>query len=177
MFTQFIFKFKCKFLPRNWQDNLVSTQISMQGMKPFLSWTECVHEANTELGIAKSDYHIAEDKLRAHFVPRLSPVLKTSYDANNTHLDLNKIAELDTWIERVHLLDVKLENKHAKWLKLTISTGQANAKSRGVLRNSNFINSGASETGSNNSMRNGPAPIQRLTQTFSLQESSNGLAL
>jgi hypothetical protein len=160
-FTQFILEFKHKFLPCNWQDDLVSTQIGMQGMKPFLSWMECVHEANAELGIAKSDYHIAEDKLHAHFIPRLSPALKTSYDANNTHLNLDKIAELDTWIERVHLLDVELENKHAEWLKLAISTGQANAKSWGVLRNSNLINSGASETGLNNSTCNGPAqPVQ-----------------
>jgi hypothetical protein len=129
-FAQFILEFKRKFLPRNWQDDLVSTQISMQGVRPFLSWMECVREANAELGIAKSDYHIAEDKLRAHFIPRLSPALKTSYDANNTHLDLDKIAELDTWIERVHLLDVELENKRAEWLKLAISTGQTNANLR-----------------------------------------------
>jgi hypothetical protein len=109
-FSLFILEFKQKFLPRNWQDDLMSTQISMQDMKSFLLWTESVREANAELGIAESDYHIAEDKLRSHFMPRLSLALKTSYDANNTHLDLDKIADLDTWIKHVYLLNTELKN-------------------------------------------------------------------
>lgn len=83
----------------------------MQGLTPFLTWTELVCEANSELGITQSGYHIEENKLHAHFVPWLSPALKTSYDTNNTHQDLDKIVDIDTWIEHVHLLDVELANK------------------------------------------------------------------
>jgi hypothetical protein len=119
-FPLFMIEFKKKFLPRNWQDDLISTQIAMQGLVPFLTWTETVREANS----AKSDYHIEEDKLRAHFVPRLSPALKTSYDAHDAHQDLDKIMDLDTWIERVHLLDVELANKRAEWLKIAMERGK-----------------------------------------------------
>jgi hypothetical protein len=43
-FPLFILKFKKKFLPRNWQDDLISTQIGLQGTVPFLAWTEAVRE-------------------------------------------------------------------------------------------------------------------------------------
>lgn len=83
-FIEFFTEFKNKFLPVNWKDDLVTTQITMQGSQSFLAWTEGVCEMNAKLAIAGSYYHIAEEKLYAHFVPRLSPALKTSYDANNT---------------------------------------------------------------------------------------------
>lgn len=62
-------------------------------------------------------YHIEEDKLQAHFVPWLCPALKFSYDANNTHGDLDKIIDFNSWIGRVHLLDVELNNKQNEWVK------------------------------------------------------------
>lgn len=62
-------------------------------------------------------YHIEEDKLQAHFVPWLCPALKFSYDANNTHGDLDKIIDFNSWIGRVHLLDVELNNKRNEWVK------------------------------------------------------------
>jgi hypothetical protein len=139
-YPAFVLKFKKKFLPRNWQDDLVSTQIQMQGLTAFLSWTEAVREANAELGIAKSGYHIEDDKLRAHFVPRLSPALKLSYNAANTHGDLDKIMDLDAWVECVHLLDIELENKRAEWLKVAMEGHQGTTKVRSILRNSSIAN-------------------------------------
>jgi hypothetical protein len=128
-FPLFILEFKKKFLPRNWQDDLIAMQIGLQGNIPFLTWTEAVHEANSELGIAKSDYYIEEDKLHPHFIPRLSPALKVSYDVNNTHQDLDKIEDLDAWIKQVHLLDTELAKKWVEWLKFAMErnakTGQA----------------------------------------------------
>ena len=112
----------------------------MQGISPFLTWTKSVHKANAELEIAKSGYHIKEDKLHAHFVPRLSPALKISYDASNTHPNLDKITDLDLWIEWVHLLNVKLENKQVEWLKITVDSSQVAPKSCGILCNSSVIN-------------------------------------
>lgn len=94
-FVEFIIEFKMKFLPANWKDDLVATQIAMQSMQAFLTWMEATHEANAELGIANLDYHIPEERLCAHFVPHLSPTLKTSYDANNTHGALNSITDLE----------------------------------------------------------------------------------
>lgn len=141
-FSQFLLEFKKKFLPHNWQDDLITTQIRMQGLNPFLSWTKSICKANTKLGIAKSTYHIKEDRLCAHFVLRLSPELKLSYDAQNTHLNLDKIMDLDTWIEHVHLLDLELINKRAEWLNITIESGQTLAapKPCTVLCNSSVIN-------------------------------------
>lgn len=89
----------------------MATQITVQGPLNLLPWTEVTREANTELGIAGLPYHIEEDKLQAHFVPCLCPALKILYDVNNTHGDLDKIMDFDAWIERVHLLDVELNNK------------------------------------------------------------------
>lgn len=109
MFPAFILEFKKKFLPRTWQDSLVSTQIAMQGVTPFLTWTESVQEANAELNITGSDYHIAENKLWSHFVPCLSPTLKALYDTQNAHGTLDSIADIDEWIEQVHLLDMEIE--------------------------------------------------------------------
>jgi hypothetical protein len=117
-FVEFFTEFKNKFLPANWKDNLVATQISMQSSQAFLTWTESVREANAELAIAGSDYHISEEKLRAHFVPRLSPALKASYDSNNTHGSLDAITDLEAWIQRVHLLDLENQNKQEEWLKI-----------------------------------------------------------
>jgi len=119
-FPLFLLKFKKKFLPCNWQDDLISMQIGMQGLIPFLTWMEAMCKANSKLGIVKSGYHIEEDKLHAYFIPRLSPALKISYDANNTHQDVDKITDLDTWIECVHLLDIRLVNKRAEWLKIVM---------------------------------------------------------
>lgn len=141
-FTQFLLEFRKKFLPPTWQDNLIATQISMQSVKPFLMGTEAVHEANAELGIAKSSYFIEEDKLCTHFVPRLSPALKASYGTSNTHLDLDKITDLNEWVKRIHLLDVELKNKQAEWLKIVIEGCQTTAKARGILCNSTAVNSG-----------------------------------
>lgn len=104
-------EFKKKFLPRIWQDTLVATQIIMQGTMPFLNWTEAVCKANLELSITGSDYHIADNPLHSHFIPRLSPSLKASYDAQNTHGTLDAISDLDEWIKHVHLLDTEIEGK------------------------------------------------------------------
>jgi hypothetical protein len=123
-FVEFLLEFKKKFLPRTWQDTLVSTQIALQGSVSFLTWSESVREANAELNIAKSDYYIPDNKLRNHFVPRLSTTLKASYDAHNTHGDLDKIANLDEWIECVHLLDTEIENKRKEWLKVIVDKGK-----------------------------------------------------
>jgi hypothetical protein len=94
-FADFLLEFKKKILPRTWQDTLVTTQISLQGSSSFLTWSESVRESNAELGIAGSEYHIDEKKLRNHFVPHLSANLKAAYDAHNTHGDLDKIDDLD----------------------------------------------------------------------------------
>jgi hypothetical protein len=134
-FSQFILEFKKKFLPCNWQDDLVAIQISMQGTKGFLAWTKAICEANGELGITKSTYHIEEDKLQAHFIPRLSPGLKLSYDTHNTHDDLDKISDLDAWLKRVDLLDQELDNKRVEWVKIAIEAGQAPNRCHGVLHN------------------------------------------
>lgn len=124
-FLAFILEFKKNFLPRTWQDTLVASQIVMQSTTPFLTWTKSVCEANVELNITGSEYHIAENKLQSHFVPRLSPSLKLSYDAQNTHGNLDSITNLDEWIERVHLLDAEIDRKCQEWLKIAIKKGRS----------------------------------------------------
>ncbi|KAF8225990.1 hypothetical protein L208DRAFT_1304167, partial [Tricholoma matsutake] len=134
-FSAFLLEFKKKFLPENWQDDLVATQISVQSSQSFLAWMEAVHEANSELGIAGSDYHIAEEKLRSHFVPHLSTTLKASYDANNTHGTLDAIVDLEAWIQRVHLLDIENMNKREDGTTTNTLTPTTSSSSNAVLSN------------------------------------------
>lgn len=127
-FGEFFMEFKNKFLPANWKDNLIAMQITLQSSQAFLMWTEGVCKANTESSIAGSTYHIPKDKLHAHFVPHLSPALKTLYNANNTHGTLDAIMDLEAWIQHVHLLDLENQSKCEEWLKITQASAHTNTK-------------------------------------------------
>jgi hypothetical protein len=64
LFTAFLVDFKKRFLARSWEEELVNDQICLQGDERFLSWVNRVQNANTELGIAGSPYHIEPANLR-----------------------------------------------------------------------------------------------------------------
>lgn len=133
-------------------------QISVQSSQSFLSWTEAVWEANTELGITGSDYHIAEDKLCAHFVPRLSVVLKGSYNASNTHGTLDAITDLKAWIQCIHLLDVENQNKREEWVKIAQAAAHTNMKMT-------CTNTGTSGSNTPSSSTSTPVVLSNTTNT------------
>jgi hypothetical protein len=114
-FTVFLVDFKKKFLARSWEDELVHDQISLQGNSGFLTWANTVHNANTELGIASSLYHINPANLRRHLVPRLSEEMKCFYRAQNgipaggTVGALDAIMDLDQWQDHLVLLEQDLQ--------------------------------------------------------------------
>lgn len=78
-FTDFLVAFKKKFLPCTWEDDLVQEQISIQGNTSFLTWVNKVHNANNELKVANSPYHIPPDCFQLHLLPQLSDGLKHLY--------------------------------------------------------------------------------------------------
>ena len=162
-FPAFLLEFKKKFLPRTWQDSLVSTQIALQGNSSFLTWSESIREANTELSIAGSDYHIPDNKLRQHFTPRLSPNLKAAYDANNTHGDLDKITDLDLWIERVNLLDCELDNKRKEWLKLAMKSNTPASGNKNPVGTTPSVNSHSNSPAASSATLIASAFIPKLT--------------
>ncbi|KAF8235872.1 hypothetical protein L208DRAFT_1254475, partial [Tricholoma matsutake] len=155
-FKVFITEFKNKFLPANWKDNLIATQITMQSSQAFLTWMEGVCEANAEIRL-----HIVEDKLRMDFIPCLSPALKASYDANNTHGTLDAITDLEAWIQCMHLLDLENQNKREEWLKITQSMACTNNKG-----NAGCGGGGPSSSGATGTTMTGVASMAVLANTM-----------
>ena len=119
-FQEFVGKLKKKFLPHNWEDDLVQAQIATQGQTSFSKWVNDVRKANSELGAANSLYFIEENAFRCHVVPRLSPELRRSYDAHNVHVNngtqgsLDAIMDLEAWLERINILDQDIQARHAE---------------------------------------------------------------
>ena len=68
-FPDFLDSLKKKFLPHNWEDDLVQTQIAAQKLTTFPMWINNVRRANAELGAAKSEYFIQEKDFHRHVIP------------------------------------------------------------------------------------------------------------
>jgi hypothetical protein len=119
-FNSFMDQLKKKFLPHNWEDDLVQTQIAFQGQSAFLKWINDVRRANAELGAAKSDYFIADDAFRRHVIPRLSPDLRRCYESHNVRVNnstsgsLDAISDLEAWLERINILDQDVQARQAE---------------------------------------------------------------
>jgi hypothetical protein len=146
-FAAFLIKFKKKFLARLWEEELINNQISLQGKEGFLSWANKVRNANTELGIAGSLYHINTADLRRHLVPCLSDEMKHFYHAQNgiasgsTVGALDAITDLDQWQDRLVLIEQDLQADHNRWTAIETSR-----KATNVLRDSSITNTASSAT-------------------------------
>jgi hypothetical protein len=90
-----------------------------QGSTDFLTWVNSVQNTNNELGAAKSDYHIPNDRFQLHLIPRLSDSMKHLYKANNGTASrvmkgtLDTITNFEEWMEHLQLLEQDLQASHA----------------------------------------------------------------
>jgi hypothetical protein len=155
-FTEFIMEIKKKFLPTSWEDKLVDKQIGLQGEDNFLTWVMKVRNANAELQAAQSGCHIANDKLCAHFIPRLSTALKLAYKTKCKELDTVK--DLNEWIEQVQLLDNKCCKMRASWLKMVMAQPKTSRKNGNIGMTRPMMRGG-----NNNKTASSSSVIPRLT--------------
>ncbi|KAF8239599.1 hypothetical protein L208DRAFT_1236327, partial [Tricholoma matsutake] len=163
-FVEFFTEFKNKFLPTNWKDDLVATQITMQSLQNFLTWTESVCKTNTELLIA-----------RTQLPPRATARgVEMGIDDYRQHPPLSRCkcewgANLEAWIQQVHLLDLENQNKRDEWLKIAQSTARSNSK--GVEKAGGSNSGGSMAPGTSVASNNASMPAV-LANTMNTQQIS-----
>ena len=124
-FAEFMLEVKRKWLPSDWEDELIQEQIAPQGDREFYKWSVSIRKANNELEAAGSLQHIPTERFRAHLVAHLNPALRLAYRASRK--DLDAIEDIESWIHRIVILDVQLAT-HQK----QITTSMANAAKNAV---------------------------------------------
>ena len=116
-------------------------QISLQGKEGFLAWVNKVCNANTELSLAGSLYHIEPAHLHCHLVPHLSTEMKRFYHAQHTIMTgttigaLDTITDLDQWQDCLVLLEQDLQADRDKWAAIKTSR-----KNNNILHDSSTPN-------------------------------------
>jgi hypothetical protein len=105
-FRDFMLKIKCKWLPSDWEDELIQELIAPQGEREFYEWSVSIHKANNELEAAGSLQHIPTKCFCAHLVAHLKPALHLTYRAGKKELDA--IEDIEAWIHRIMILDLQL---------------------------------------------------------------------
>jgi hypothetical protein len=128
-FAEFMLEVKCKWLPSDWEDELIQELIAPQGTREFYEWSISVCKANNELHAVESLQHIPDTRFCAHLVAHLNPALRLAYRATKKELDA--IEDIEMWIHRIIILDVQLAT-HQK----QIATSMAQA-ARSAVRGSN----------------------------------------
>lgn len=130
-FDDFMSEFKRKWLPTDWEDEIVETLISHQGSRPFWDWVVDVKKANTLL--VGNDNHVEAAKLKAHILARISPPLRRALRSANLSGNLTLIADIDKWIDEVHNIDLDVQANKAEWVKLAKeSVREAGLKSTNI---------------------------------------------
>jgi hypothetical protein len=148
-FAEFMLEIKRKWLPSDWEDELIQELIAPQGSRDFYEWSISVRKANNELEAADSLQHIPAPRFRAHLVAHLNPALRLAYRAAKKELDA--IEDIEAWIHRIIILDVQLAT-HQK----QISTSMAQA-ARTAAKLSTSSNRGAYTNTSGNATNSVPA--------------------
>lgn len=105
-FAEFMLKVKHKWLPSNWEDELIQELITPQGNHEFYEWSISVCKANNELEAANSLQHIPNMRFHAHLVAHLNPAVRLAYRAAKKELDA--IKDIEAWIQHIIILDVQL---------------------------------------------------------------------
>ena len=74
-FAEFMLVIKQKWLPSDWEDELIQELIAPQGNREFYEWLVSIRKANNELEAASSLQHIPSEHFQAHLVAHLNPAL------------------------------------------------------------------------------------------------------
>lgn len=105
-FTEFMLEIKHKWLPSDWEDELIQELIAPQGERKFYEQSVSVHKANNELKAAESLQHTPAEHFHAHLVAHLKPVLHLAYRADKKELDA--VDDIESWIHCIVILDLQL---------------------------------------------------------------------
>jgi hypothetical protein len=105
-FADFMLEIKRKWLPSDWEDELIQELITPQGGREFYEWSVSIYKANNELEAAGSLQHIPAECFRAHLVAHLKPALCLAYHTRKKELDA--IEDIESWIHCIMILDLQL---------------------------------------------------------------------
>jgi hypothetical protein len=103
-FAEFMLEVKCKWLPSDWENELIQELIAPQGTWEFYEWSISVRKANNKLQAAESLQHIPDTHFHAHLMAHLNPALCLAYHAAKKELDA--IKDIKAWIHHIIILDV-----------------------------------------------------------------------
>lgn len=123
-FADFMLEVKWKWLPSNWEDELIQELIAPQGDREFYEWSVSIRKANNELEAADSLQHIPAARFRAHLVTHLNPALHLAYHTAKKELDA--IEDIEAWIHHIIILDVQL-TMHQKQISTSMAMAAKNA--------------------------------------------------
>jgi hypothetical protein len=125
-FAEFMLEVKWKWLPTDWEDELIQELIAPQGDREFYEWSISICKVNNELEAADSLQHIPEQCYHAHLVAHLNPALCLAYCTSKKELD--SIEDIEAWIHRIVILDVQRAT-HQKQISSSMAhTAKAAAK-------------------------------------------------
>jgi hypothetical protein len=157
-FADFMLEIKCKWLPSNWEDELIQKLIAPQEDREFYEWSVSIRKANNELESASSLQHIPTECFRAHLVAHLRPALCLAYHAGKKELDA--IEDIESWIHHIMILDLQLTT-HQK--QISSSMAQA-AKTAAKLFQTNQCTVNVHTTTLNTTA---PAPVGNTSASTS----------
>ena len=123
-FAEFMLEVKRKWLPTDWEDELIQELIAPQGDRDFYEWSISVRKTNNELEAADSLQHIPDARFRAHLVAHLNPALRLAYRASKKELDA--VVDIEAWIHRIVILDVQRAT-HQKQIAMSMAHATKNA--------------------------------------------------
>ncbi|KAF8235814.1 hypothetical protein L208DRAFT_1255123, partial [Tricholoma matsutake] len=123
-FSEFMLKVKCKWLPTDWEDELIQELITPQGDRDFYEWSISICKVNNELKAADSLQHIPDTQFPAHLITHLNPALCLAYCASKKELDA--VADIEAWIHCIVILDVQCAT-HQKQIAMSMAHTTKNA--------------------------------------------------
>ncbi|RDB22348.1 hypothetical protein Hypma_010547 [Hypsizygus marmoreus] len=108
-FPDFISEFKKKWLPRHWLDDIVDRVINPQGDRPFWTWVIDVKKCNILL---KGKKHYVDPKdLKDHLAAHFDRSLWDAYRNMDNFSTLEKMLDLDDWVEQVRIINEKQHSR------------------------------------------------------------------
>ena len=174
-FQDFMLEVKRKWLPSDWEDELIQELIAPQGDHEFYEWSVSICKANNELEAAESLQHIPAARFHAHLVAHLNPALRLAYRAAKKELDA--VEDIEAWIHRIIILDVQLTTQQKQISTSMAIAAKNTAKTQTTNRTANTYSApstgamGTTANTSTNSSSNTSTPLigfvalPKLTQT------------
>jgi len=164
-FTEFILEIKQKWLPTDWEDELIQELIAPQGDHKFYQWSVSVCKANNELESTDSLQYIPHECFHAHLITHLNPALYLAYHMSKK--ELNAIEDIEVWIHHIILLDLQLAT-HQKQISTSMALAAKNASEHSQLSNHNMSSNTPTTTQNIASLSGAPSnplvAIPKLTQ-------------